>query len=264
MAAAHFRSARRLVAMLLHFAGVWSVSILVAGRTSRVRQQAIARELAGQTLRILGVRVRVRGAVPKTAPVLMVANHVSWLDVYAVNCLLRARFVAKTEVRAWPFVGRMVAAFGALFIRRGCPRDAARVRDRIRAALQQGDRVVFFPEGTTTDGTILRRFYPALFQGAVDTGAVVQAVAIRYVDDDGQPTDAAAFIDDMTFMHSLRRIVAAERITIELHFGPIIAAAGHTRRELASTCQTWIAGRLGVPAPAEATRIPRHRFDRAA
>ena len=264
MFATHLRAGRRITGMLLHFAVVWATAVLIATRTSRAQRQSIARELAAQTLRILGVRVRVRGAIPHATPVLVVANHVSWLDVYALNCLLRACFVAKREVRAWPFVGTMVAAFGALFIRRGSPRDAARVRDQITDALHRGDRVAVFPEGTTTDGTSLRRFYPALFQSAIDSGGMVQPIAIRYVDDHGQPTAAAAFIDDMTFMASLRRIAAAPRITVELHFGPPRSAVDRTRRELAADCHSWIAERLGVPVAPAAHQAPWRRLDRAA
>ena len=264
MAATHLRSLRRIAAMLLHFVAVWLTAVLLATRTERLRRQSIAREFAAQTLRLLGVRVRVRGAIPQGTPVLVVANHVSWLDVYAINCLLRARFVAKHEVRSWPLVGTMVTAFGALFIRRGSPRDAARVRDQITDALRHGERVVVFPEGTTTDGTTLRRFYPALFQSAVDAGGVVQPVAIRYLDDHGEPCTASPFIDDMTFLASLRRIAAAPRITVELHFGPSRPALGQTRRALAADCHAWIAGRLGVPLGTPPAIAAWPQLDRAA
>lgn len=249
---------------MLHTAGTWSAGMLIARRSDYARQQGLARELAAQTLRVLGVRVRVRGAVPQGTPVLVVANHVSWLDVYALNCLLRARFVAKREVRDWPLAGSMVAAFGALFIKRGCPRDAARVRDQITAGLRRGERIVVFPEGTTSDGTTLHRFYPALFQSAVDAGAMVQSVAIRYLDDHGEPIDAAAFVDDMTFGASLLRIAAAPRITAELHFAPPRSAVGRTRRELASESQNWIAAQLALPSAPALPQAPWRRFDRAA
>ena len=192
------------------------------------------------------------------------ANHVSWLDVYAINCLLRARFVAKQEVGGWPFIGRMVAAFGALFIVRGSPRDAARVKTRIAAALRGGERVVVFPEGTTTDGTTLGRFYPALFQAAIEADAMIQPVAIRYTDANGRPTTAAAFIDDMTFMQSLHRITAAPAITAELMFGPPRSPQGHPRRALAAEHRAWIAQTLGIHLHSAQDVVPKRRFDRAA
>ena len=250
--------------MLLHFAAVWLTAVAFVRRAHPKRRQHVARELAAQTLRILKVRVHSQGALPQGTPVLLVANHVSWLDVYAVNCLLRARFIAKREVRQWPLVGTMVAAFDTLFIRRGCPRDAHRVKDQVAAALRRGERVVVFPGGTTTDGASLRHFYPALFQAAVDVGAVVQPVAIRYRDAAHRPATSAAFIDDMTFMESLQRITAEPELHAELVFGPSWSAIGRTRRELARASHEWIAATLGVPAKVEPSSSSVPRFARAA
>ena len=247
--------------MLLHCTAVWLTAVTFLRRAKPRRQQYIARELAAQTLRILNVRVHCQGT-PHGTPVLLVANHVSWLDVYAINCLLRARFIAKCEVRNWPLIGTMVAAVGTLFIRRGCPRDARRLKDQVAAALRRRERVVVFPEGTTTDGTSLRHFYPALFQAAVDVGAIVQPVAIRYRDAAHRPTTSAAFIDDMTFTESLGRIAAESELHADLVFGPLWSATGRTRRELARASHEWVAATLDVPA--SAVQRSSQRFARAA
>lgn len=264
MDATALRRWRRSAAMLLHFAAIWTIAVTLVRRMAVPRGQSIARSVAAQTLLLLKVRVRMRGSLPKVTPVLLVANHVSWLDVYVLNCLVAARFIAKREVRGWPFVGSMAASFGTLFIRRGCPRDAHRVKEQVAAALRRGERVVVFPEGTTTDGSSLARFYPALFQAAVDAGAWVQPVAIRYRDAANRPTTAAAFIDDMDFMTSLGKVAAQPTLHADLVFGPQWPAFGRSRRELARESQGWIASALEVPADGGPTRRSRRRFARAA
>ncbi len=211
---------------------------------------ALAVDCARRTLASLGVEVTVRGEPQlRDGPLLVVANHVSWLDVYLLNALTPARFVAKSEVRGWPVVGPIAAAFGTFFIVRGSYRDAARVKDAIAAALRDGGRVVVFPEGTTTDGTRVGRFHAALLQAAVDAGVPVQAVAIRYVAPEGGPDPAAAFIDDMSFVESLRRVLGRTHIAAEVHIAPAFPSARRSRRELVFAARRWITAALGVEDP---------------
>jgi len=252
---------RRLAVLGPHFVATWLTAVGVATRCQPRRRQAIARDLAGQTLRLLGVRVRVEGALPGPGSALLVANHVSWLDVYAINSLLRARFIAKREVRDWPLIGRLVAAFDTFFIVRGSFRDAHRVMTRVTDVLRDGDRVVVFPEATTSDGSVVKPFHGALFQAAIDAGVPVQPVAIRYTDAAGRPTTAAAFVDDMTFAASLHAIAGAPSLSVTLTFGsPVAPTAG--RRDVATATQAWIAGTLGVaalPPPARRRTPPVRR-----
>jgi 1-acyl-sn-glycerol-3-phosphate acyltransferase len=205
---------------------------------------------ATRMLAAIAVDVEVRGARPLLAgPVLMVANHVSWIDVQALGAIAGTRFVAKSEVRGWPVVGAMAARLGTLFIRRESCRDAMRVKNLIAKLLVTGERVVVFPEGTTTDGSRLAPFYAALLQAAVDAAIPVQPVAIRHREADGAPSAAAAFVDDMTFATSLARVLARPRLVTELTFGPAIWAADKTRRELAARCRRFIASELGFAEP---------------
>ena len=201
-------------------------------------------------LAAVAVDVEVRGARPLVAgPVLWVANHVSWIDIQALGAIGGTRFIAKSEVRDWPIVGTMAARFGTLFIRRGHRRDAHRVKNAIAKLLVTGERVVVFPEGTTTDGSQVAPFHAALLQAAVDAAIPVQPVAIRYREADGTPSAAAAFVDDMTFAGSLTRVLARPRLVAELTFGKPIWAADKSRRELAARCRGVIADALGLAAP---------------
>src|SRR5262249_2761294 len=149
-----------------------------------------------QALRGLpGVRGRVSGPFPFGCPLIAV-NHVSWLDVFAIGALLPCWFVSKTEIRAWPLAGRIAAANDTLFLRRRNPRAAYRMNAEIRARLGSRQSVVIFPEGTTTDGSRVLPFYPALFQPAVDGAHRVLPMYLCYRDHAGRPMPAAAYIDD--------------------------------------------------------------------
>jgi 1-acyl-sn-glycerol-3-phosphate acyltransferase len=207
-----------------------------------------------ELLDAVGVEVDVRGARPLLAgPVLLVANHVSWLDVQALGAVAGTRFIAKAEVRNWPVVGALAARLGTLFIRRGHFRDAMRVKNALAKLFVAGERVAVFPEATTTDGTRLGTFHPALFQAAIDAAIPVQPVAIRIREVDGTPAAAAAFIDDMTFAESLARVLARPRLVVELTFGPPIWSADQTRRQLATRCRSFVADALGLAEPTPVT-----------
>lgn len=241
------RRLARAILLVLHLVVVCAGAVLVAPRLgSRGRRRLVAR-FAAQTLAILCVRVRRRGAVPVgDRAALLVANHVSWLDVYALNAVCGSSYVAKAEVRDWPIAGAIVRGFATIFHVRGHRRDAARAKDAVAARLRAGEPVVVFPEGTTTDGTGVLRFHPAFFQAAVDAGVPVQPVAIRYRRPDGERELAAAFVGDMTFVESLRRVLHRPMLDAELVFAPSIPSRGRTRRELAAAAERAVAEALGV------------------
>jgi len=248
---------RQVATLAAVTARLWLLARFVAPRIDRAAQLDLMGRLAGDMLDLLGVDLVVRGAPPAGEPVLFVPNHVSWLDVWAVNAVAPARFVAKAEVARWPVAGAITRGFGAVSIKRGCPRDAWRVKNRLAAHLAAGERVAGFPEGTTTDGSRLCHFHPAIFQAAVDARAPVQPIAIRYRTPDGSPCRAAPFIDDMTFVDSLRRIVAAPGIRAEIAFLPPRPAGGACRKALATWAREAIARQLALPAGRTAPMILR-------
>src|SRR5262245_12441861 len=124
----------------------WLAAVMVVPKLERGPRRRLATRLAGRTLGALDVGLVVRGAVPAgDEPLLVVGNHVSWLDVYVLNALIGARFVAKLETGRWPLVGAITRGFEAIFIVRRSFRDAARVKTAVAAALAAGERVVVFP-----------------------------------------------------------------------------------------------------------------------
>lgn len=237
--------ALRLVRLVVVVVGLWLTARWLP-TVPRTHSHVSVRRWALRVLGALRVDVRASGHLPASdAPLLVVANHVSWLDSYAINTVSAARFVAKFEVRQWPVIGTIAAGFGTIFLKRGCPRAAARAVACLDQVLRRGEPVAAFPEGTTTDGRGLLRFYPALFQSAVLSAARVQPVAIRYRGGDGSPTQAAAFVGDMSVLDSVRRLLREPRLTAELIFCAPLDAEGRTRRELAMLARAAIVAALG-------------------
>lgn len=181
-------------------------------------------------LSILGVELRVHGAL-RGGPVFLVANHVSWLDIPVIAAARPCHFLSKAEVARWPVIGWLARSVGTLFIRRGGG-ESRQKAEEIRAHLARGRSILVFPEGTTTDGTGVRRFFPPLFVAAEQ--ATVQTVAVRYRDEAGRVDTGLAFIDDDEFHHNLWRLMGRERVVVELTFGtPVPAAAARDRARAA-------------------------------
>jgi 1-acyl-sn-glycerol-3-phosphate acyltransferase len=238
----------RRVRLVETFALQWLAARHAARRLGPEDRARLVGWLARRTLGALDVRLAVSGGLPPDGePMLIVANHVSWLDVFALNAVCPARFVAKVETRDWPLAGTIARNFGAVFIRRESPRDAARVKDVVAGCLRRGERVAVFPEATTTDGTRLLRFRPAMFQAARDAGVRVQPVAIRYPAADGTANPAPAFVDDMTFVDSLRRLLREPSVDVELDFAAPIRSVDLERRDLAALARGAVAAALRLP-----------------
>ena len=230
---------------------LWGAARFLAPRLEADDRRDLSTRLAQRTLATLGVRVTWSGeTLPPAEPVLVVANHTSWLDVYVLNAIRSMRFVAKAETRGWPIVGTIASRFDSIFIVRGSCRDAARVKARVGAARRAGESVGVFPEATTTDGNQVKPFHAAMFQAAVDAGTRVLPVALRYPGPDGRPNAAAAFIDDMTFGASLLNVMREPFLHAEARFGAPLETAGRTRRELAVASRAFIVDALASPASA--------------
>jgi 1-acyl-sn-glycerol-3-phosphate acyltransferase len=239
----------RALRSLLHvFAGLLEIALLFPFYGRSGRNRAIGRWSA-RLLAILGVRVTMQGHPPREVQraAVLVANHVSWLDIQVIHSVWQVRFVAKSEVRRWPVIGWMSARAGTLFIERGKGRHAARINQTIHAAISRGDAIGIFPEGSTTDGTELTRFHASLLQPAVIECALVYPVALRYRDENGNVNLDASYVGETTLAESLRMILAQHAIFAELIFLPPVDASNKSRRELAAQTQGAIAAALNLP-----------------
>ncbi len=182
--------------------------------------------------------VEVRGRLPDT-PVLWLANHVSWVDIAVLGALRPLSFLAKAEVGEWPLAGWLARQAGTLFIRRGAG-EALDLGRQLAGHLQQGHHLAIFPEGTSSDGSAVLRFHPRLLAAALDSGAAVQPVALRYRRA-GTRDQLAPFVGDDELPAHLLRLLAAERAVVEIDLLEPIAVAGLTRSELARRAHAAIA-----------------------
>jgi 1-acyl-sn-glycerol-3-phosphate acyltransferase len=200
---------------------------------------------AKRVLLILEVEVACHGSPPSGFAGLVVANHVSWLDILVIQSLLPGVFVAKAEVRRWPLVGSLAQACATIFVQRTSARSARAMVDASVAAFGQGYCVVGFPEGTSGDGSDLGVFHSNIFECAIRAKTQVQPLVLRYVNaQTGQPSEAPVFIGDTTLTSSLKRVMATPSIQAQLHFGAWIPAQGHSRKTLAAQTHQSMRGQL--------------------
>lgn len=187
-------------------------------------------------VRALGLRITRRGDV-LPPPALLVGNHISWMDIVVLCASTPVLFVSKDDVKHWPVVGFLTKAAKTLFIARG-GNNTAVLRAQMLQRLQQGFRIVIFPEGTTTDGQGLRRFQPRLFGAAIDGQIPVQPFMLHY------RQSCVAYIDGgPSLVGVLWNCLAEPTIDAALHFGPQLCP-GESRKEYAQQAQDWVASAL--------------------
>jgi 1-acyl-sn-glycerol-3-phosphate acyltransferase len=230
------RAAVRLSRLALHFLLGLAVAAVMKCLSLR-RRQAVLAWWARGVLAVLGVRVHLTGAA-REEPGLVVANHVSWLDVVAICAARPTLFVCKAEIAAWPAIGWLLRRAGMIFIRRRSFRDVWRVNLQLRERFRDGESVAAFPESTTTEGHEVLPFRPALFQPAVERGLPVYPMAIAY------SSGAAAFIGEMTFVESLLSVAAARDLAVHVALLPPLQTRGLKRREVAARACNAIRARL--------------------
>ena len=247
-----------------------AITFVVFPFTDRARHRRLISWWSAWLVRICGLRVRV-SADPAAAALLaapplagqgclLVANHVSWLDIFLVNQVSAARFVAKSDIAGWPVVGTLVSRVGTVYIERERRRAVQHVLHAVAEHLLKGEPVAVFPEGTTSDGCSLLPFHGNLLQAAIATERPLLPLGIIYRDARGEPSSAASFIGDTTFVESVWRVLGDPAISAELHLlEPMHPGPGIRRHELAQQARERIAARLGLalplPAP-EAAETP--------
>jgi 1-acyl-sn-glycerol-3-phosphate acyltransferase len=234
----------RLLRVLLH--GVHGLAIVLLRFPSfdAPARHARIQWWSAKLLRVMGLSLQAHGS-PKVGAKLVVANHVSWLDIAALHAVLpEARFVSKADVRHWPLVGRLVAGAGTLFIEREKKRDALRVVHQMAEALSAGDTVAVFPEGTTGDGRALLPFHANLLQAAIATATPVQPAVLRFFDAHRAVSPVAEFLGDTTLAQSLWRFLRADGVGVEVRLLPAQATAHADRRALSEHLRATIAAEL--------------------
>ena len=238
------RGAWRLTRAALHVAHGMAVMALHFPRLQAVERQARIRWFSATLLCRLGMVLTVHGRAVE-GPSLLVANHVSWLDIAALHAAVpQARFVSKADVLHWPLLGWLVKGAGTLFIERDRKRDALRVVHAMAEALGTGQTVAVFPEGTTGAGPELLPFHANLLQAAIATATPIQPVVLRFADAQHRFSPAVAFVGDTTLLQSLWRVATARGLVVHVDLLLSQASTHADRRALAQTLRDTMARHL--------------------
>ena len=202
-------------------------------------------------MRALNIKTRIHGQLPPadTVGVMFVANHISWVDIHALNSLIPLRFIAKSDIKSWPVFGYLVTKANTLFIDRDKRHEAGHIVKNTAASLMAGDNLCFFPEGTTTDGTgtkgpLVLPFKGSVLQAAISANTHVWPVAIRYVNEDGGINTEIAYAGETTLVESMQKVLKQKNPVIELHFLEPINSVGKNRRVLTQRAYDAIVTRL--------------------
>jgi 1-acyl-sn-glycerol-3-phosphate acyltransferase len=254
----------RAALFVLHVLAGLAIVLFVFPLAALATRNRIGRAWSRMLVAVCGARLVVdgepipphivsTGLEPWSLGRLVLANHVSWIDVFAIYAATPCRFVAKAEIGRWPLLGVLVTRSGTLYIERGRRHAVASTNHRMRDHLKAGESVAVFPEGTTTDGATLLPFHSNLLAPAVEIGAPVWPIAIRYTDG-GRPTDAAAFIGEMGLFTSLAKILLARDLEIRITVLPAIPVEVHgNRHAVARAAREAIARALGLASDERGT-----------
>ncbi len=213
---------------------------------ARRAKQRLARWWSRRLCYIMNVEIRLDGR-PAPQPTLFVSNHVSWLDIPCLLAAVDAAFVSKHDVLDWPVIGEMAARTETIFLKRGGRKAASMTAEQMTWRLASRRSVIFFPEGTTTNGASVRLFHARLYQAAIRTHSPVQAMGIRYRGKNG-PCGVVPFINDDTLLPHLWTLLGEDYLIAQIKLcDPVLANTD--RRTLADRNRAQVCEVLGLEAP---------------
>jgi len=219
---------------------MFAYSVFVDKQTLKKTQRRYRKEWLQKVVNVIGLEVTVKGeSTQNKQSALWVANHISWMDIAVVGSQ-GVTFLSKSEIRKWPLIGWLGEQGGTIFIQRGGKNASQVAAKAIAEKIQDDDSVLVFPEGTTSSGGKVRRFHARIFAPALDHQLLVQAIAIQYVDDNGQMHPKALW-NDQLFFSNLIGVLGQAKIHAVLTFFPLIEAKNFTeRRQLAELVENQI------------------------
>lgn len=222
------------------------LSLTIAPVLRRPAKQRLTRWWCAGVLKCLNIRVETNGEFPGSQPAgkLIVANHVSWVDIHALNSISPLRFVAKSEIRKWPIFGFLASQAGTLFIDRNDRKGAIHIIHSLKRELENGANACYFPEGTTSDGSQILPFKGSIIQAALAAQTDVIPVAIRYPLSEFQIDTRLAYAGDTTLIESIRNILRIPNPTVELHFLAPVSSHGQSRQAINNLARQAICQRL--------------------
>ena len=226
----------RLARAVAHAASGWWTIRFTFPKLTQAERNARVQAWSRRMLELMGITLVVQGTPPPTGPVLLICNHLSWLDITTIHAARHVRFVSKSDVKGWPLIGTLSTGSGTLYIERERRRDALRVVHHMTDALRGGDLIGVFPEGTTSDGRGLLPFHANLLQASISSGAPVLPAALRFADAaTGETSQAPRYIDDDNLVVSLWNTLRAPPLLAIVRFGEPQDPHGRDRRAWAQS-----------------------------
>ena len=241
---------RLAVLLLWVLAGLLTVMV-VFPLVRPVVRRAMIRRWSRVLLAICGVTVQLRGEPSREGAVLWVANHVSWVDIFVLNSVRAVSFIAKSDIRKWPLLGRLVAGAGTVFLERGKRHAVRAVGHQMQEQFRSDSAVGLFPEGTTSEGFAVMPFHSSLFEPALRAGVDVQAVALLFFHK-GRRTQRYAFVGEQSLVHNVWNLLTSTGTVVEATFCPLIPgqqAAELGRVAVAARTEQLIREIVEIPAP---------------
>jgi len=218
------------------------ISFLPAIRGFKIRGRGLSEVMqcwwAATSCRIFGLRRKVHGSF-LPGPLLIAANHISWIDILVLHGISPMGFVAKAEIESWPLAGWLARIGDTVFHRRGSHDSASSVVEVMTRRLQEGRKVAIFAEGGILPGNGVKRFHARLFAAAINSGKPVQPVMLRYFLD-GQPYHEITFGRNESFPGNIFRLLRQPACTAEVQILPAVLPQGKQRRELAGEAQAAV------------------------
>ena len=235
------RAGLRLLLLAAHLLRGLGTIVWRFPRLNVTQRNALVQAWARGLLPRVGVQLQVQGTPPANGPVLLVANHLSWLDIPVLHAARHCRFISKSDVASWPLVSTLARAAGTLFIDRGSRRDTLRIVRLMADALAQRDVLAVFPEGTTSDGGAMLPFRANLLEAAIQADAPVQPLGLRFIDPaTGADSAAPIYAGDTTLLASVWRTISAPAIVARVVYGTPQTAQGRDRRAWAQDLQAEV------------------------
>ena len=236
----------RFVAALCFALGCIVLVLLYLQWIKPEAKRTIIKSWARTFIRMIGMRLTIEGTVYEDS-CLIVANHISFVDIFALNAMKPGRFIAKSEIADWPVFGRIAKGVDTLFIQRRNHRSIIAVNEQISAALMQKQTIMLFPEGKTSIGVSLLPLKANLIEPAVLSATPVLPVAICYTEK-GQKTTKASYAN-ISIFKCLWTICSTPDLAVTLKVLPVIDVRGKTRHEVAAEAAAVMSQAMGVPNP---------------
>lgn len=203
---------------------------LNAPKNLRAARAAWMHRVARRHLKIFGGSVKVFGEIPTSG--LLVSNHLSYLDIVVICSVAPTVFVSKAEVRRWPVFGLLAKMGGTIFIQRERRMDVGEANREIQTALDAGQLLAVFPEGTSSNGETILPFRASLLEPALRGGYEISIACLQYELDDGDPKTEVCYWGDHSFFPHLLNLLGKKSIRAKLRFGKFTCTTGD-RKELA-------------------------------